>query len=503
MGDVGPLATDAQAASLDASFQSRRRPQAGLPRARTLVARGYGRRDWFLRRLLAASDAVCLAVAMAIAMALVSGVPGHSREEYMLFGLITLPGWVVLLKMYGLYERDAKRLSHSTLDDLPSLFHGLLLGCLLMWCWFVVVAPAKLMFAAILAFGALAMVLVLAGRALARAGFLRLVSPERVLLIGTGKTSGALIEKMRAKVSLRLEPIGMVSCAEDAGEALGLPRLGCLEEVDLPGLMVEHRVGRVVVADAEVDGERLLGVLRDCKTVSVKVSLLPATCSALGPSVEVDDVQGVTVLGINPSVLSRSSRAAKRGLDVAGAGLLSVLALPLLMVLAVAIKLDSPGPVFFRQERIGKEGHRFTLLKLRTMAVDAEARRAELLAQSKDPGWLHLEHDPRITRVGRLLRLASLDELPQLWNVLKGDMSLVGPRPLVAEEDRMVDDWARGRLDLTPGITGLWQVLGRTSIPFEEMVKLDYLYVTNWSLWGDVRLILRTLPVVLRRSGAN
>ena len=137
------------------------------------------------------------------------------------------------------------------------------------------------------------------------------------------------------------------------------------------------------------------------------------------------------------------------------------------------------------------------------MVVGAEARRAELLADSQDPGWLHLERDPRITRVGRLLRLASLDELPQLWNVVKGDMSLVGPRPLVVEEDGMVDAWARGRLDLTPGITGLWQVLGRTSIPFEEMVKLDYLYVTNWSLWGDIRLMIRTLPVVLRGDGAN
>jgi lipopolysaccharide/colanic/teichoic acid biosynthesis glycosyltransferase len=230
---------------------------------------------------------------------------------------------------------------------------------------------------------------------------------------------------------------------------------------------------------------------------------LPATFSALGPSVEVDDLQGVTVLGINPSVLSRSSRIAKRGLDLIGAGLLSIVAFPLIAVLAVAIELDSRGPVFFSQERIGQGGKRFRLVKLRTMVADAEAQRDGLLTHSKDPGWLHLEHDPRITRVGRLLRLASLDELPQLWNVLKGDMSLVGPRPLVAAEDRMVDDWARGRLDLTPGITGLWQVLGRTSIPFEEMVKLDYLYVTNWSLWGDIRLMLRTLPVVLRRDGAN
>jgi exopolysaccharide biosynthesis polyprenyl glycosylphosphotransferase len=502
MPDVAPLVTDAQAASLDASSHSRR-PTAGLPRSRTLVARGYGRRDWFLRRLLAVSDAVSLAVAMAVAIAQAGGAQGHSWQELLLYGLITLPAWVVLFKLYGLYERDAKRLSHSTLDDLPSLFHGLLLGCLFMWSWFVLVAPAKLIFTTILVFAALAMALVFTGRVIARAGFRRLVSPERVLLVGTGPASGALIETMRAKASLRLEPIGMVSCDEDAEEMLALPRLGALEEVDLPSLMVKHRVGRVVVADAEVEGERLLGVLRDCKTVSVKVSLLPATCSALGPSVEIDDLQGVTVLGINPSVLSRSSRIAKRALDLVGAGLLSVLALPVLMVLAVAIKLDSRGPVFFRQERIGQGDARFGLLKLRTMDVDAETRRSRLLVQSSDPGWLHLEHDPRITRVGRLLRMASLDELPQLWNVLRGDMSLVGPRPLVPEEDRMVAAWARGRLDLTPGITGLWQVLGRTSIPFGEMVKLDYLYVTNWSLWGDVRLILRTLPALLTRRGAN
>ncbi len=485
-----------------AAFQAPR-ASAGSPLRRSLVASDYGRRDWFLRRLLALSDVVCLALAMAVTMAAAGGTRVYSWQGHLLYGLITLPAWVVLFKVYGLYERDAKRLSHSTLDDLPSLFHCLLSGCLLMWCWFVVVAPAKLMFAAILTFGALAMVLVLAGRALTRAGFLRLVSPERVLLIGTGEASGALIEKMRARASLRLEPIGMVSCDPSAGAAVALAQLGRLEDVDLPDLLAEHRVARVVVADVELERDRLLDVVRDCRTASVKVCLLPLTFSALGPAVEVDDVQGITVLAINPLVLARSSRIAKRCLDLAGAGLLSILALPLLLALAVAIKLDSPGPVFFRQERIGRGAARFRLVKLRTMARDAEARRAELLAQSKDPGWLHLEHDPRITRVGRLLRLSSLDELPQLWNVLRGDMSLVGPRPLVAAEDRMVNGWGRGRLDLTPGITGLWQVLGRTSIPFEEMVKLDYLYVTNWSLWGDVRLILRTLPVVLRRSGAN
>jgi lipopolysaccharide/colanic/teichoic acid biosynthesis glycosyltransferase len=193
----------------------------------------------------------------------------------------------------------------------------------------------------------------------------------------------------------------------------------------------------------------------------------------------------------------------KRCLDFAGAFALSLLLLPLLVVIAIAIKIDTRGPVFFRQSRVGRAGSRFDVLKFRTMHRDAEARRQELLAESIDPNWLHLENDPRITRVGNKLRHLSLDELPQLWNVLKGEMSLVGPRPLIESEDKMIGGWGRSRLDHTPGMTGVWQVLGRTNIPFEEMVKLDYLYVTNWTLWTDIRLILRTLPVVVSRRGAN
>lgn len=503
MPELAQLRSDAGVLPLEAAPQAVTRGDEVAAGVGRLVARSYGRRDWYLRRLLAVNDVVCVAAAMALAMALAGGRPGHSWLQYLLFGLITLPGWVVVFKMYGLYDRDARRLSHSTLDDLPPLFHGLLLGCVLLWCWFVVAAPVKLTFTAILAFGGLAIAFICVGRVLARISFIRLGSPERVLLIGTGHASGALIERMRANAGLRLEPIGMVSCDTAAEHVLGLPDLGCIDEVDLQRLMVEQHVGRVVVADAELAGERLLEVLRECKSVAVKVSLLPATFSALGPAVEVDDVQGVTVLGINPPVLARSSRLSKRVLDLTGAGILGLASLPILVVLALAVRLDSRGPVFFAQERIGKDGRRFRLLKLRTMVADAERQREQLLEFSKDPAWLHLERDPRITRVGRVLRLTSLDELPQLWNVLRGDMSLVGPRPLIAEDARMVDEWARGRLDLTPGITGLWQVLGRTSIPFEEMVKLDYLYVTNWSLWGDVRLILRTLPAVLRRRGAN
>jgi exopolysaccharide biosynthesis polyprenyl glycosylphosphotransferase len=245
-------------------------------------------------------------------------------------------------------------------------------------------------------------------------------------------------------------------------------------------------------------------LLRRCRALELKVSILPKLSDVLGPGLETDDVEGVAVLGLNPPWLPRSSRAIKRVVDVAVASGLLILFAPVLAVLALAIKLDSRGPVLFTQERVGRKGRTFRLLKLRTMTTDAEARREELLGLSADPNWLKVENDPRVTVVGGWLRRLSLDELPQLWNVVRGEMSLVGPRPLVPHEDERVEDWARRRrLELTPGLTGYWQVLGRTRIPFEEMVKLDYLYVMNWSLWEDIRLMLRTLPVILSGEGAN
>jgi exopolysaccharide biosynthesis polyprenyl glycosylphosphotransferase len=259
----------------------------------------------------------------------------------------------------------------------------------------------------------------------------------------------------------------------------------------------------VILAGHGLDDQALLGVLRRCKELSVKVSLVPEMFDVMGPSVEIDEIEGVTLLGLNPPVLSRTSRLAKRCMDVALSAVALVVLAPVMVAVAIAVRLDSRGPVLFRQRRRGKGGVEFDVFKFRTMVLDAEGRRSALLAQSNDPDWLLLDDDPRITRAGRVLRPRSLDELPQLWNVLRGEMSLVGPRPLVEDEDRRVEDWARVRLDLTPGITGLWQVLGRTRIPFEEMVKLDYLYVTNWSLWGDVRLLVRTLPAVLMQRGAN
>jgi exopolysaccharide biosynthesis polyprenyl glycosylphosphotransferase len=387
-------------------------------------------------------------------------------------------------------------------DDLPWLLHATLIGVLLTWLYAKYSPMGHLSLREGVVFAAGMLTLVTIGRFCARHATTRLLGAEPALLVGGGEMAEVFVGKLDAHPECGLDVIGLLSTSHEPGsKVLRLPVLGRTDE--LASVAIRHGVARVIVSPTGLEEDELKDLLRRCRELSLKLSLLPQLSDVLGPAVEIDDVEGVTVLGVNPPWLPRSSRAVKRTMDLALASVGLLLFAPLMVVVAIAIKLDSPGPLLFRQERVGRAGRRFRLLKFRTMVADAEQRRAELLALSTDPHWLKLEHDPRISRVGRHLRHLSIDELPQLWNVLRGEMSIVGPRPLIAAEDALVKGWGRGRLDLTPGITGYWQVLGRTRIPFEEMVKLDYLYVMNWSLWTDLRLIMRTLPTVISRRGAN
>ena len=464
----------------------------------SVVASGYGRRDFVLRRVLLTADALGILVAL---LAASQASSRSSVADFLLVGALTLPLWAIIFRVYGLYHRDVTRVSHSSVDDVPWLFHALLLGSLMLWATYKLALPDdQLVLAEVLAFSTTAMGSVLVLRAVSRRLVKRRLGSERTLLIGDDAVIGPLVRKIRSHPEYGLEPVGRLgSRARASGDAL--PDLGGLG--DFEATVSAHNVERVIVSHSGLDEARLLDLLRLARELSLKISLLPQTFDVMGPSVEIDDVEGVTLFGMNPPVLSRSSRTLKRSMDLAGALIGLVVLAPLFAAIALAIKLDSKGPVLYRQRRVGRAGKHFEVLKFRSMVVGAEARVAELMSESRDEYWLNLDEDPRITRVGGFLRYTSLDEIPQLWNVVRGEMSLVGPRPLQESENSLIDGWGRSRMDLMPGITGLWQVLGRTNIPFEEMVKLDYLYVTNWSLWRDVRLLLKTLPVVLTRRGAN
>jgi exopolysaccharide biosynthesis polyprenyl glycosylphosphotransferase len=265
----------------------------------------------------------------------------------------------------------------------------------------------------------------------------------------------------------------------------------------------------VIVAFSNDSTDRTIDLVRSLHRPDIQVDVVPRLFDLVGPSCEIHSLEGIPLLGIPSLRLSRASRTLKRALDLALATGALIVLLPLFAATAVAIKLDTPGPIFFRQRRMGEGGRPFSIFKFRTMVVDAESRKAELVHLNKhaqpgsDPRMFKIPDDPRITRVGKILRRYSIDELPQLINVVQGKMSLVGPRPLIPEESQHVDRWARKRMDLKPGITGLWQVLGRSDIPFEEMVKLDYLYVTTWSFWQDISLMFRTIPVAAGSRGGS
>jgi exopolysaccharide biosynthesis polyprenyl glycosylphosphotransferase len=278
--------------------------------------------------------------------------------------------------------------------------------------------------------------------------------------------------------------------------------LGTIEV--LPRVVAEHHVERVIVAPGQKDGDGVVDAIRVANSCGVRVTVLPRVLEVIGTSVEFDDLGGQVLLGVRGFGLSPSSRFLKRVFDLVVTVTLLLMLAPLLTAIAVAVKLTSRGPVLFAQTRVGRHGREFQVLKFRTMIQDADERKQELLADNEAAPLFKIADDPRTTQLGRVLRRRSLDELPQLFNVLRGDMSLVGPRPLVVDEDRLFSGWQRRRYHVAPGITGPWQILGSSRVPVTDMVTLDYLYCTNWSLWLDAKILVRTVPYVLsRRSGEH
>jgi exopolysaccharide biosynthesis polyprenyl glycosylphosphotransferase len=453
------------------------------------------RRDAVFRRMLLVADVVAIVTAFVLTVEL-------SRRSLALTwaGIAALPILIVCAKLSGLYDRDETLLRKTTLDEAPKLFQLATLCALGAWLAGGLMVRGILdRHEAMFLWLALAGLLILA-RALARALALRISPTERCLFIGDEVSAETIRAKLtghggvNAKVVAHLDLDKVEPWSTDS---FSEPRL--TEIRDLARTLDVHRA---IIAPRSVDAGEMLNLVRTLKAVGVRVSVLPRLLEVVGSSVEFDDLHGVTVMGVRRFDLTRSSAAFKRAFDLFGAavGLLAIS--PLLVVIAIAIKLDNRGPVFFRQLRVGRHGNRFQMLKFRTMIPDADAMKDSLRHRNEaKEGLFKIAQDPRVTRVGRLLRTSALDELPQLLNVFKGEMSLVGPRPLVVEEDQRVEGWHRRRLELMPGMTGPWQILGPSRVPLKEMVAIDYLYVANWSLWTDVKILLRTVPHVLGRRG--
>jgi exopolysaccharide biosynthesis polyprenyl glycosylphosphotransferase len=281
----------------------------------------------------------------------------------------------------------------------------------------------------------------------------------------------------------------------------GPQRLGSLKDVQR--LISRQDLHEVIVALPATHHAQILGIIDNCRESGVDFKLVPDLFEMRFNEVRIDALNGVPLIGVKDVALHGFNLFVKRALDIIMAlGALIVAAIPMLIIAAV-IKTTSPGPVLFKQKRVGKGGHTFTCLKFRSMYRDAEERLEELRHLSETDGpTFKMRDDPRLTPFGKRLRRTSLDELPQLFNILRGDMSWVGPRPPTPSEVARYSDWHHKRLDITPGLTGLWQVSGRSELSFDEMVKLDLYYAENWSLAVDVMILLRTIPAVLKREGA-
>ncbi len=452
------------------------------------------RRDAVFRRLLLTSDVVAIAAAYLVTFALSPAVKVGWAA------LVSAPLLLVGAKVTGLYDRDEALLHKTTLDETPKLFQLATLAALIAWLGGLL-AGGLARHSTLVLWLALTALLILA-RASARAIALRLVAAERCLFIGDERSA----ETVRAKLSaggrgVKAELVAAIDM--DAAAPWCSETFSELRLAEIRYLAESLDVQRAIIAPPGFDGTELLNLVRTLKAVDVRVSVLPRLLEVVGSTVQFDDLHGVTVMGVRRFDLTRSSARVKRVFDFLGAAVGLVATSPALAAIAIAIKLDSRGPVFFGQVRVGRHGQRFRMVKFRTMVRDAEAMKESLRARNEACGQLFkIADDPRITRVGRLLRRSGLDELPQLINVLRGEMSLVGPRPLVIDEDRHVEGWHRRRLELMPGMTGHWQILGGPArVPLKEMVAIDYLYVANWSLWTDLKILLRTVPYVLGRRG--
>jgi exopolysaccharide biosynthesis polyprenyl glycosylphosphotransferase len=471
----------------------------------------FRRRGWLVRRMLLSADLAALTVAFFVAISVHrTGAQSVLRDIVLLVAM--LPAWVVVAKLYGLYDRDEERADHSTADELAGV-----VGLVTAGSWFFVVFGRLTGFATpslarSATFWALAIALVVLGRSLARFLCRRSVLyQQNTLIVGAGDVGQLIARKLLQHPEYGLNLVGFVDGwpKKRRNEVEHLSVLGGPEQLreSVQALDVE----RVIIAFSNGSNEETIRLARSLRDLDVQIDVVPRLFDIVGPNVGIHTIEGLPLVGMPPVRLSRSSRLIKRSVDIVGAGIGLLLTAPLFAVFSVLIKHDSEGPVFFRQQRLGYERTEFTALKFRTMHVDADEQpHREYIRQTMSSdaevgqnGIYKLQRAEAVTSVGRWLRSTSLDELPQLINVLRGDMSLVGPRPCLSYELEHFAPHHFDRFLVPAGLTGLWQVRARGRSTFGEALDMDVMYARGWSLGLDFKLLCLTpLQVVRRRLTA-
>jgi len=317
----------------------------------------------------------------------------------------------------------------------------------------------------------------------------------RKVVIGDGGLAEETVAQILADPLTNRGLIGRL-CTDDSPQRIGAPS-------ELKTTLINRNIDEVILAEPDVSEAAIRRMLYECRKEKALFVMVPTFQGLLRGIIEIDEIGELGTIVFRDVVMAGWQRYAKRAMDLIGSGLGIILTSPLFLIIAIAIKLNSKGPVFFTQERVGKNGRKFRMLKFRSMFIDAEKRLAELLDRNEREGAVFkIKKDPRITAVGKLLRRFSLDELPQIINVFLGQMSLVGPRPPLERELAEYESWQLKRVDTIPGMTGLWQVSGRSDLSFAEMVRLDIYYIEHWSIWLDIKILLKTIPAVLLGKGA-
>ncbi len=457
-----------------------------------------------LRRLrrwaLALADTTGIAAGILVAWEI-----GKLADENLLWVMMIVPIWIFVAKLYNLYDRDDRRIQHRTGEEIPSLLATAAITVVIAKATTEMLPIAAFPSSALITIGGVAVIISIFLRTTVRNLYRTVADPEKTIVVGSGTKAALVAKRLTREAGDAIQLSGFVSRSsngEHSGPAdFGVKYFGGVE--NLPEVAKDREISRVIIADDSLDSRAISSIINDCREINVAVTLVPANQELLGPDTELNRIAEVPMLDFHFSIPPRSTMAIKRTLDFTVSAALLMFTSPILLVSAICIKLDSKGPVFFRQVRVGKNGKHFTMFKLRTMVADAESQLDDLIdLDALEEPMFKIPNDPRITRVGRFLRRSSMDEIPQFINVLKGDMSLVGPRP---EEEAVValyDERQRQRLSVKPGLTGPMQVAGRGSLGFEERLALERDYLDNLTIAGDISILARTPKAVIRGDGA-